>query len=116
MSSFSSIFAEKQAEVRSVLGAVRCPSVERLRDLLALSAHQALCLSELAELLEIGAASMADQQLELLRAAVTRRAARALGNRVRYVAPFTFPATASTRAPTAIFPQLASLQSGSGCL
>jgi 2-iminoacetate synthase len=87
MSSFSSIFAEKQAEVRSVLGAVRCPSVERLRDLLALSEHQALCLSELAELLEIGVASKADQQLELLRAAVTRRAASALGNRVRYVAP-----------------------------
>ena len=87
MSSFSSIFSEKQAEVRSVLGRVRCPSVERLRDLLASSEHQALCISELAELLEIGAASDADQQRELLRATVARRSANRLGNRVRYVAP-----------------------------
>jgi 2-iminoacetate synthase len=86
-SSFSSIFVAKQAEVRSVLDAVGCPSVERLRDLLAASEHQALCLSDLAELLEIGTFPETDQQLELLRAAVAHRAANPLGNRVRYVAP-----------------------------
>jgi 2-iminoacetate synthase ThiH len=85
--SFSSIFAAKQAEVRSVLGTVRCPSVDRLRDLLASSADQALCLSELAELLEIGAAFYAEEQRQLLRDAVAHRSTNGLGNRVRYVAP-----------------------------
>ena len=87
MSSFSSIFAEKHAEVRSVLSAVRCPSVERLRDLLASSEHQALGLAELAELLEIGATCDADEQRQLLRETVARRSTNLLGNRVRYVAP-----------------------------
>ena len=87
MSSFSSIFAEKEAEVRSVLNAIRCPSVERLRDLLASSEHQALGLSELAELLEIGATCDADEQRQLLRETVARSSTNLLGNRVRYVAP-----------------------------
>ena len=87
MSSFSSIFAEKHAEVRSVLSAVRCPSVERLRDLLASSEHQALGLAELAELLEIGATFNADEQRQLLRETVARRSTNLLGNHVRYVAP-----------------------------
>ena len=86
-SSFSSIFAETQAEVRSVLGAVRCPSVGRLRDILASRDHQALGLSELAELLEIGTAFDADEQRQLLRDTVARRSTNRLGNRVRYVAP-----------------------------
>ena len=87
MSSFSSIFAEKQAEVRCVLASVRCPSRDRLNDLLALSADQPLSLAELAELLEIGTAPGADEQRELLRETVARRSTNHLGNRVRYVAP-----------------------------
>ena len=87
ISSFSSIFAAKEDEVRSVLGSVRCPSVERIRDLLASSEHAALCLSELAELLEIGATFDPDEQRELLRDTVSRRSTNRLGNRVRYVAP-----------------------------
>ncbi len=86
-SSFSSIFAAKQDEVRSVLGAVRCPSVERMRDLLAPSAHKPLALSELAELLEVGATFDADEQRELLRDTVARCSTNRLGNRLRYVAP-----------------------------
>ena len=87
MSSFSTIFAEKQAEVRRVLASVRCPSRERLNDLVALSADQPLRLAELAELLEIGTTPGADEQREVLRATVARRAANPGENRVRYVAP-----------------------------
>jgi 2-iminoacetate synthase len=85
--SFSSIFAEKQTEVQSLLAGVSCPSVERVEDLLASSAHQSLQLSEVAELLEIGPVPEAVAQRELLRNAVIRRSTNPLGNRLRYVAP-----------------------------
>ncbi len=87
MSSFTSVFAEKQAQVVSALGSVRCPSLERVDELLGGSARGALELSELAELLEIGAHDQAKQQRERLRAEVARRSVSPSGKRVRYVAP-----------------------------
>jgi 2-iminoacetate synthase len=85
--SFSPIFAEKQAEVQALLADVRCPTVERVEDLLVSSTQRTLELSELAELLEIGTAPEAADQRELLRAAVARRFTNTGGNRLRYVAP-----------------------------
>ncbi len=85
--SFSSIFADKQTEVQSLLADVRCPSVERVEDLLASSTQQSLRLSELAELLQVGAVPDAVARLELMRAALAGRFTNPAGNRVRYVAP-----------------------------
>ena len=55
MSLFSSVYAERNAEVRAALDSVRCPSPSRVEEILAHSeSGDALGLAELAELLEIG--------------------------------------------------------------
>ena len=90
MSLFSSVYAERNAEVRAVLDSVRCPSPARVEEILAHSqSTDALTLSELAELLEIGASAGADSnaQFEMLRAHTRRHWRAPSGNRVRYVSP-----------------------------
>ncbi|HVX67404.1 MAG TPA: hypothetical protein VHA11_12415, partial [Bryobacteraceae bacterium] len=88
MSAFSSIYLEKDLEVRRLLAGVKCPAVERVGELLAKSRGEDLALSELAELLEIGAVAEAGgPQFALLRAFTETEYRRADGNRVRYVAP-----------------------------
>jgi 2-iminoacetate synthase len=90
MSLFSSVYREKNAEVRGVLDGLRCPSPKRVEEILAQSESSvALSLAELAELLQIGATAGVDSdaQFDLLRAH-TRRLWRApSGNAVRYVSP-----------------------------
>ncbi len=92
MSLFSSVYAERDDEVRAILEAVRCPSPQRVEEILAHSgaaSSDALNLAELAELLQIGATpgTDSDASFEMLRSH-TRRLWRApSGNRVRYVAP-----------------------------
>jgi 2-iminoacetate synthase len=88
MSLFSSVYAVRNAEVRAILDGVRCPSPKRVEEILAQSeSSDALSLTGLAELLEVGATAGADEQFEMLRAH-TRRSWRApSGNRVRYVSP-----------------------------
>jgi 2-iminoacetate synthase len=90
MSLFSSVYRERNAEVRATLDSVRCPSPRRVEEILAHSESSApLSLSELAELLQTGANPGADSdaQFDLLRAH-TRRLWRApSGNSLRYVSP-----------------------------
>jgi 2-iminoacetate synthase len=87
MSLFSSVYAERNAEVRSALDTAACPTPQRVDEILAHSESEALSFAELAELIQIGATESADEQFNLLRA-YTRRCWRApTGNRVRYVAP-----------------------------
>jgi 2-iminoacetate synthase len=88
MSLFSSVYAERNAEVRGILESVRCPSPQRVEEILAHSESSApLSLAELAELLQIGVTAGADAQFDLLRAH-TRRLWRApSGNTLRYVSP-----------------------------
>ena len=87
MPAFSSVFDEKSDEVREILARVRCPSVQRLQELLAASGGAPLRLLELAELLEIGRTREAVEQFETLRSFVLERWRKPAGNRVRYVAP-----------------------------
>jgi 2-iminoacetate synthase len=87
MPQFSSVFKQKDAEVRSALSRVACPSIERVHELFARSASEPLGLAELAELLEIGAAPGADAQFELLRSLVLARWRKPDQNQIRYVAP-----------------------------
>ena len=90
MSLFSSVYRERNEEVRATLDSVRCPSPSRVEEILAHSESSApLSLAELAELLQIGATDGADSdaQFDLLRAH-TRRLWRApSGNSLRYVSP-----------------------------
>ena len=87
MSLFSSVYAEKNAEVRAVLNGVGCPTPKRVEEILAQSETGELSLSELAELIEAGATEGSDEQFEMLRAHTRGRWRAAEGNRVRYVAP-----------------------------
>ena len=92
MSLFSSVYAERNAEVRAALDSVRCPSPSRVEEILAHSqSSDALGLAELAELLEVGATPGADSdsnaQFEMLRAHTRRHWRAPSGNRVRYVSP-----------------------------
>jgi 2-iminoacetate synthase len=87
MTTFSTVYPEKNSEVRRILGRVRCPSLPRLEELLARSRAESLGLPELAELLEIGAAAEATTQFEMLRTFVRERWREVAGNRLRYVAP-----------------------------
>ena len=90
MSLFSSVYRERNAEVRATLDSVRCPSPKRVEEILAHSESSApLSLADLAELLQIGTTASADSdaQFDLLRAH-TRRLWRApSGNSLRYVSP-----------------------------
>jgi len=81
---FSTVYDERSAEVRRILEDVRCPPAERVQELLA---KPGFALSELAELLQIGADNDTTTQFELMRASVNGRWRAAAGNRVRYVAP-----------------------------
>ncbi len=87
MRTFSSVYGEKDSEVRRILDRVRCPSPRRLQELLSQCRAETLGLAEAAELLEIGADPTAAEQFELLRAFVRERYSSPEGNRVRYVAP-----------------------------
>jgi len=90
MSLFSSVYAERNAEVRAILGAVRCPSQVRVAEILAhseSSGDDLLSLAELAELLQVGATVGADDQFEMLLAHTHKHWRASGGNRVRYVAP-----------------------------
>jgi len=92
MSLFSSVYAERNSEVRATLDSVRCPSPRRVEEILAhsqSSSSAALSLAELAELLQIGVTTGADsdEQFEMLRAYTRQHWRAPSGNRVRYVAP-----------------------------
>jgi 2-iminoacetate synthase len=88
MSTFGSNYQSIDAEIRGILSSIRCPSPERVRELmLAAGEGVSLSLAELAELLETGAAPGADAQYAEVREAVVRRWRAPQGNRVRYVAP-----------------------------
>lgn len=84
---FSSVYAERNAEVRTTLDSVDCPSPARVEEILEHSESDELSLSELAELLQTGAMEGADEQFEMLRAYTRGRWRASNGNRVRYVAP-----------------------------
>jgi 2-iminoacetate synthase len=81
---FSAVYEEKNAEVYRILDGVRCPTPDRVRELLA---SETLGLSGLAELLEIGSHEAANEQFEMLRGHVRKRWRAAAGNKLRYVAP-----------------------------
>ena len=81
---FSGIYDERDAEVRGILGRVKCPTVARVQEL---AAKPRLELSDVAELLEIGAHENANAEFEALQAGVMQRWRAAAGNTVRYVAP-----------------------------
>ncbi len=90
MSLFSSIYSERNAAVRSILDGVRCPSPQRVEEILAQSQScDGLGLAELAELLQVGVSSDADcnAQFEMLRAHTRKHWRAPGGNSVRYVAP-----------------------------
>jgi len=88
MSLFSSVYAERNAEVRAILEVVHCPSPKRVKEILAHSeSSDVLSLAELAELFEVSATVGADEQFEILRAHTRERWRAPSGNRVRYVAP-----------------------------
>lgn len=84
---FSSVHPERDVEVRAALARVQCPTEGRVDELLAQSRRQPLAISELAELLEIGAHPEAAGQFERLRSFTLAEWRRPAGNRVRYVAP-----------------------------
>ena len=70
MSLFSSVYAERNAEVRGILDSVRCPTPMRVDEILAHSQSEPPSLAEIAELLQIGvtAGAGSDAQFEMLRA------------------------------------------------
>ena len=87
MRTFSSVYGEKDSEVRRILDRVRCPSRSRLEELLNQCQVETPGLAEVAELLEIGADPAATGQFEMLRSFVREQWSSPEGNRVRYVAP-----------------------------
>jgi 2-iminoacetate synthase len=88
MSLFSSVYAERNANVRAALDGVGCPTPSRVEEILVLSEScDGLSLRELAELLQVGAAAEAYEQFEMLRTYTRERWRAASENRVRYVAP-----------------------------
>jgi len=87
MSLFSSVYAERNAEVRAALDEIVCPSQSRVEEILAKSLTCDLSLSELAELTEIGATESAVEQFHMLRKHTRMRWRAPSGNSVRYVAP-----------------------------
>jgi 2-iminoacetate synthase len=87
MSLFSSVYAERNAEVRGILDSVRCPSPMRVDEILAHSQSEPPSLAELAELLQIGITAGAGQQFEILRAHTRKHWRAPSGNAVRYVSP-----------------------------
>jgi 2-iminoacetate synthase len=84
---FSTVYPERDAEVRSALASVRLPSERRVDELLDQARCGPLGLTDLAELLEIGADAAAEGQFERLRAFTMASWRKPEGNRVRYVAP-----------------------------
>jgi 2-iminoacetate synthase len=92
MSLFSSVYSERNAEVRNILSSVHCPTPQRLAEILAHSESSksslgAPSLSEVAELFEIGVTPGTDQQFEMLRAHTRKQWRAPSGNTLRYVAP-----------------------------
>lgn len=87
MHTFSLVFDQNAAGVHNAIARASCPSMERLRDLLAQSRTTPPGLAELAELLEIGQAPAAGEQFDALRSFVLDRWRKPEGNSVRYVAP-----------------------------
>ncbi|MGD0889299.1 MAG: hypothetical protein ABR889_08640 [Acidobacteriaceae bacterium] len=87
MSLFSSVYAERNAEVRGILDSVRCPTPMRVDEILAHSQSEPPSLAEVAELLQIGVTPGAEQQFEILRAHTRKHWRAPSGNRVRYVSP-----------------------------
>ena len=87
MSLFSSVYSERNAEVRSILASVHCPTPQRLNEILAHSESGELNLAELAELIEIGVTPNADEQFEMLRAHTRKHWRAPSGNTLRYVSP-----------------------------
>jgi 2-iminoacetate synthase len=90
MSLFSSIYAERDAEIRGILTSVRCPSLQRVEEILVKSQSsvpEATSLAELAELLQIGVTEGADEQFEMLRAHTRKHWRAPSGNTLRYVSP-----------------------------
>ena len=87
---YSSVYAEKDAEVRAALNGVKYPSPSRVEEILAQSeSGDGLGLREVAELLEVGAVDGADSyaEFQMLREHTRSRWRAPSGNRVRYVAP-----------------------------
>ncbi len=84
---FSSVYPERDREVRAILARAQAPSAGRVEELLAKSRSEALELAELAELLEIGVAAEGAETFDILRTFVLKTWRRPEGNRVRYVAP-----------------------------
>jgi len=90
MSLFSSVYAEKNTEVCAALDGVERPTPRRVGEILAQSeTDDGLSLSELAELLEVGAVEGAesDVQFAMLREYTRSRWRAPSGSHVRYVAP-----------------------------
>ena len=87
MSLFSSVYSERNAEVRSILSSVHCPTPQRLAEILAHSESHKISLSEVAELFEIGVTPSTDVQFEMLRAHTRQQWRAPSGNTLRYVAP-----------------------------
>jgi len=92
MSLFSSVYSERNAEVRSILSSVHCPTPQRLAEILAhsestQSSLDAISLAEVAELFEIGVTPGADQQFQMLRDYTRKQWRKPAGNKLRYVAP-----------------------------
>ena len=83
---FSTHFDQYLAEVRLAVAGARCPSMQRLREILAAD-RSSWTLADLAELLEIGRAPEAHEQFESLRNFARERWLKPSGNSVRYVAP-----------------------------
>jgi 2-iminoacetate synthase len=84
---FSSVYPQRDAEVRAALAGVRLPVEQRVEELLDEARCGPLAFAELAELLEIGAHPEAEEQFERLRAFALGEWRKPEGNRVRYVAP-----------------------------
>ncbi len=84
---FSTVYKERDEEVRHILGGVQTPSVERVQELLAMSLETSLGLPELAEVLQLGFDQAASEQFETLRAFALANWRKPSGNRLRYVAP-----------------------------
>jgi 2-iminoacetate synthase len=89
MSLFSSVYAERNAEVRGILDSVRCPAPKRVEEILAHSQSEPPSLAEIAELLQTGVTAGADSdaQFEMLRAHTRKHWRAPSGNAVRYVSP-----------------------------
>ena len=84
---FSSIYGQRDREIREILARATLPSAGRVREVLDQSLEGPLEFAELAELLEIGTAPEAGEQFENLRRFALARWRKASGNRLRYVAP-----------------------------